>query len=190
MHPDETIRSRPIRDSQSIPIHAQEPEILRILNWPVESRRGALVEGGGSSCCRRLSPQCRCLSLHLDHVSSPRSSNQRAVCQIDSLRSCGFDGPGAALRNDSRTDPSAHLCGPFRLRGSVCVTELRQSVASERNPCVLRPLRLAPVWRREIALRCATVHGGRSATPCSVCRSQPTRAGQKASAALRRRNMR
>ena len=32
--PIETIRSRPIRDSGSIPIHAQEPKILNILNWP------------------------------------------------------------------------------------------------------------------------------------------------------------
>ena len=30
----ETIRSRPTKDSGSIPIHAQVPEILNILNWP------------------------------------------------------------------------------------------------------------------------------------------------------------
>lgn len=39
-----------------------------------------LVEGRGSSCCRWLSPLCRCLSPHFDHVSSPRSSDPR----------CGF----------------------------------------------------------------------------------------------------
>ncbi len=51
----------------------------------VESRRGALVERGGSGCFRRLSPQCRCLSFHLDYVSSPRSSNP--TCEFPALGS-------------------------------------------------------------------------------------------------------
>ena len=63
----------------------------------VESRRGALVEGGGISGFRRLSPQCRCLSLHLDHVSSPRSSNP----------ACGFPALGSHSRSCSRPRQAA-----------------------------------------------------------------------------------
>ena len=63
----------------------------------VESRRGALVEGGVSSCRRRLSPQCRCLSLHLDRVSSLRSSN----------RACGFPALGSRSRSCLRSREAA-----------------------------------------------------------------------------------
>ena len=55
----------------------------------VESRRGALVEGGGIRSCRRLSPRCRCLDPHVDNVSFPHSS----------IPACG----GPALGSDDLT---------------------------------------------------------------------------------------
>ena len=62
----------------------------------IESRGDALVEGGGSSCCRRLSLLCQCLSLHLDHVSLPRSSNPAcgfpALGLLGKIRSGGGSG--------------------------------------------------------------------------------------------------
>ena len=69
-HPEILVSQGPIREVTSASARRGQ----------VEARRGALVEGGGSGRFRRLSPQCRCLSLHLDGVSSPRSSN----------RACGF----------------------------------------------------------------------------------------------------
>ena len=42
------------------------------------------VEGGGSSGCRRLSPSCGCLSLHLNRDSSPHSSNR--ACRFPHAR--------------------------------------------------------------------------------------------------------
>ena len=59
----------------------------------VESRRGALVEGGGNSCFRRPSPSCWCLVLHLDRVSSPCASNP----------ACGFPTRGSHLRSCLRS---------------------------------------------------------------------------------------
>ena len=61
------------------------------------SRRGELVEGGGSRCCRGLSPKWQCLSLHPDHVSSPRSSNP----------ACGFPALGSHSRSCARTREAA-----------------------------------------------------------------------------------
>ena len=43
-----------------------------------EARRGALVEGGWSSGCRRRSPQCRGLDLHLAPGSLPARQTERA----------------------------------------------------------------------------------------------------------------
>ena len=63
----------------------------------VESRRGALVEGGASCRLGRLSPSCRCLILHLDHVSSPRSSNP----------ACGFPALGFRSRSCLRSREAA-----------------------------------------------------------------------------------
>lgn len=42
------------------------------------------MEGGGSSGCRRLSPSCGCLSLHLDRDSSTHSSNR--ACRLPHAR--------------------------------------------------------------------------------------------------------
>ena len=63
----------------------------------VESRRGALVEGGGNCSLRRLSPSWRCLILHIDHVSSPRSSNP----------ACGFPALGFRSRSCLRSREAA-----------------------------------------------------------------------------------
>ena len=51
----------------------------------------------GVAVCRRLSPSCRCLILHLDHVSSPRSSN----------RACGFPALGSHSRSCLRSREAA-----------------------------------------------------------------------------------
>ena len=63
----------PRREDQGPPAEFGEAEVLR--SGRVGSRRAAPVAGGGSSCCRRLSPRCRCLGRYLDHGSSPRSAN-------------------------------------------------------------------------------------------------------------------
>ena len=71
----------------TIPIHAILPVCFE---KTVESRRGALVEGGWNSGFRRLSPSCWCLVLHLDRGSSPCASNP--ACRLPALgfrsRSC------------------------------------------------------------------------------------------------------
>ena len=51
----------------------------------------------GIAVLRRLSPSCRCLILHLDHVSSPRSSNP----------ACGFPALGSRSRSCSRPREAA-----------------------------------------------------------------------------------
>ena len=66
--------------------------------------RGALVEGRWNSCCRRLSPQCRHLNPHLDHISSPRTSN----------RACGF--PALGSRSRSCLRPCMADCPPLQAR--------------------------------------------------------------------------
>ena len=88
----------------------------------LESGRGALVEGGRISGVRRLSPVCRCPSLHIDHVPPPRASNP--ACGFPTLgsrsRSCSClreAGPSAVpstilrlapgKRTSSRTPPPA-----------------------------------------------------------------------------------
>ena len=83
------------RDAErAIPIHAIPPACFE---KTVESRRGALVEGGGSCSLRRLSPSCRCLILHLDHGSHPHSSN----------RACGFPALGFRSRSCLRSREAA-----------------------------------------------------------------------------------
>ena len=51
----------------------------------------------GIAVLRRLSPSCRCLILHLDHVSSPRSSHP----------ACGFPALGSRSRSCSRPREAA-----------------------------------------------------------------------------------
>lgn len=63
----------------------------------VESRRSAHAEGGGSSGSRRLSSSCRCLSLPLDPVASPRSSKP----------ACGFPASGNRSRSSLRSRETA-----------------------------------------------------------------------------------
>jgi len=72
-----------------------------VIDRVVESRRGALVGGGGIRGCRRLSPRCRCLDSHVDHISFPHSSNP--ACRVpalgsDDLTSLSGRGGGFALR--------------------------------------------------------------------------------------------
>ena len=78
----------------AIPIHAIPPACFE---KTVESRRGALVEGGGSCSLLRLSRSCRRLILHLEHDSSPRSSNP----------ACGFPAPGSGTRSCLRSREAA-----------------------------------------------------------------------------------
>ena len=59
----------------------------------VESRRGAPVERWRGHGFRRPAPSHRCLALHFDYVSSPRSSN----------RACGFPALGSRSRSCART---------------------------------------------------------------------------------------
>ena len=125
---NETIRSGRIQDSGNFGTWAHELEILNILNWPVGSRRGALVEGGGSSCFRRLSSQRRCLSLHLDHVTSPRSSNP----------ACGFPALGSRSRSRARTCEAAPSGVPDRSGAAARKTHVFPDSASGLRPSYRR----------------------------------------------------
>ena len=90
--PNETIRSRPIRGSGEIPIHAQELEILNILNWPevmlsevARSRRSRKIRRGRSrlphdSCMESVTCLYRqfdpaALGLHFNTGSVPLTAS-------------------------------------------------------------------------------------------------------------------
>ena len=81
----------------------------------------------GVAVRRRLSPQCRCLSLHLDHVSSPRSSNP----------ACGFPALGSHSRSCARpreARPSARPAFPIAWRPTARQAHVFPDSASGFQP--------------------------------------------------------
>lgn len=68
---------------RSPPIHGglREWGYGPVVDWSrtVESGRGALLKGGGSSWCLQPSPQRRCLNLHADHAPSPPANPSARV---------------------------------------------------------------------------------------------------------------
>ena len=172
--PNETIRSGLIQASGNPRTRHHEPEILNILNWPVESRRGAPVERWRGHGFRRPAPSHLCLDtpLQLRFLSpliEPSVRISRTGLSFEIMRSHTRSRPvrpsGVPDRSATERPESARLPG-LRLGPPP---QLPTRPLWRPRPCSRPPLR----GHRELAslLACDTIRNFR--TVSGACRLAP-----------------